>query len=294
MSLARSLLKEARPKQWAKNVLVFAAPGALGVLTHAHPLKQALVIFAAFSMTASGTYFWNDIKDRDADASHPTKKFRPIASGDIPVPLAMVVGTLLLVGGPIVAALVRPAAGGIVGSYAILTICYSVWLKHVPLLDLAIVASGFVLRAMAGAAGTSTHMSQWFVLCTMFGSFFIVTGKRFAELMEMGDNATSTRASLESYSLSFLRQVLMISCTATLVTYCLWAFENSIVASEHIPFHVLSIIPMGLALLRYVMILESGGGGAPEEVFTGDRAIQLYGLAWVVVYALGVYGHKGR
>lgn len=294
MSLLRALVKEARPKQWAKNVLVFAAPGALGVLTHAQPLKQSLVVFVAFCMTASGTYYWNDIKDRDADARHPKKKFRPIASGAVPLPVAMVVGTTLLIGGPAVACLVRPAAGGIVALYAVLTVCYSVWLKHVALLDLAIVASGFVLRAMAGAAGTSTHMSQWFVLCTTFGSFFIVTGKRFAELLEMGESAGSTRASLEQYSISFLRQVLMISCTATLVTYCLWAFENAAAANEHVPYHVLSIVPMGLALLRYVMILENGGGGAPEEVFTGDRAIQMYGLVWVVVYALGVYGHTAK
>lgn len=287
--MIKPILKEARPHQWMKNALVFAAPGALGVLNEWEPLWKTMVVFLAFCLTASGTYYWNDIKDVEQDKLHPKKKFRPIASGAIPLSLAKVVGTLLLVGGPVVAGAVRLEAGAIVALYAVLTISYSSWLKHVALLDLAIVASGFVLRAMSGAAGTETPMSNWFVLCTTFGSFFIVTGKRFAELVEMGENAGSTRASLRDYSVSYLRQLLVVSCTATVVTYCMWAFENASNAEEVLPFHALSIVPMVLALLRYLMVLENGGGGAPEEVFLRDRSIQLYGFAWVVVYALAVY-----
>jgi decaprenyl-phosphate phosphoribosyltransferase len=285
----KAILKEARPHQWMKNVLVFAAPGALGVLNEWEPLWKTTVIFIGFCLTASGTYYWNDIKDVAQDKLHPKKRFRPIASGAIPLPFAKVLGTMLLIGGPLVAALIRLEAGAIVALYALLTISYSSWLKHVALLDLAIVASGFVLRAMSGAAGTETPMSNWFVLCTTFGSFFIVTGKRFAELVEMGDNAGSTRASLRDYSVQYLRQLLVVSCTATVVTYCMWAFENATNADEAIPFHALSIVPMVLALLRYLMVLENGGGGAPEEVFLRDRSIQLYGLAWVIIYALAVY-----
>lgn len=287
--MIKAIIKEARPNQWTKNVLVFAAPGALGVLNQWGPLWKTLVMFAAFCLVASGTYYWNDIQDVEQDRLHPNKKFRPIASGAIPLNLARVIGTLLLVGGPAVAAAVRPQAGGVVALYAILTIAYSTRLKHVALLDLAIVASGFVLRAMAGAAGTQTPMSNWFVLCTTFGSFFIVTGKRFAELVEMGENAGATRASLKSYTVPYLRQVLVVSCTATVVTYCMWAFENSTNSGESFPFHSLSIIPMVLALLRYLMVLENGGGGAPEEVFIRDRSLQFYGFVWVLVYGLAVY-----
>ncbi len=284
-----ALVKEARPNQWMKNVLVFAAPGALGVLNEWEPLWKATVIFVAFCMTASGTYYWNDIKDVAQDRLHPKKKFRPIASGAIPLSVAKLVGTTLLVGGPVVALSVRWEAGVIVGLYAVLTILYSTRLKHVALLDLAIVASGFVLRAMSGAAGTETPMSNWFVLCTTFGSFFIVTGKRFAELVEMGEDAGSTRASLRSYTVPYLRQLLVVSCTATVVTYCMWAFENATKVDEIIPLHGLSIVPMVLALFRYLMVLENGGGGAPEDVFLRDRMIQMYGAAWVVVYAIAVY-----
>jgi decaprenyl-phosphate phosphoribosyltransferase len=287
--MIRSIIKEARPNQWTKNVLVFAAPGALGVLNQWEPLWKTIVMFVAFCLVASGTYYWNDIQDVEQDRLHPKKKFRPIASGAIPLLLARVIGTVLLLGGPLLAASIRVEAGGVVALYAALTIAYSSRLKHVALLDLAIVAAGFVLRAMAGAAGTQTPMSNWFLLCTTFGSFFIVAGKRFAELVEMGDKAASTRASLKSYTVSYLRQVLVVSCTATVVTYCMWAFENSTNSGEAFPFHSLSIIPMVLALLRYLMVLENGGGGAPEEVFMRDRSLQLYGLVWVIIYGLAVY-----
>ncbi|CAB4368171.1 MAG: decaprenyl-phosphate phosphoribosyltransferase [Actinobacteria bacterium] len=287
--MIRSYIREARPTQWSKNALVFAAPAALGVLNEWSSLAKTLTIFAAFCLTASGTYYWNDILDVVQDREHPKKRNRPIASGAVPMASARVVGSLLLIGGPAVAFTVRPAAAGIVALYAVLTIGYSTWWKHIPILDLALVASGFVLRAMAGAAATQTPMSTWFVLCITFGSFFIVTGKRFAELLEMGEHASITRTSLKSYSIVYLRQLLVVSCTATVVTYCMWAFENAAVAAESIPFHGLSIVPMVLALLRYLLVLENGGGGAPEEVFYGDRWIQAYGLVWVLVYGLAVY-----
>ena len=289
--MIRGIIREARPTQWAKNVLVFAAPGALGVLNQWDTLGRALVVFVAFCAVASGTYYWNDIKDVEQDRLHPKKRMRPIASGEVPLGVARIIGTVLLVGGPLLAASVRAGAGGVLALYAVLTIAYSTRLKHIALLDLAIVASGFVLRAMAGAVGTGTAMSNWFVLCTMFGSFFIVTGKRFAELLEMGADAGATRASLRDYSLPYLRQLLMVSCTATVVTYCMWALEEATRYDKGVPWHALSIVPMVLALFRYLMVLENGGGGAPEEVFTKDRTIQMYGLAWMVVYGLAVYAN---
>jgi decaprenyl-phosphate phosphoribosyltransferase len=282
-----ALVKEARPKQWLKNVLVFAAPAALGDVSVAL-LGRALVVFVAFCLVASGTYYWNDIRDVEADRRHPRKRNRPVASGAVPLGVARTIGSVLLVSGILLAALVRPAAGGIVGLYAVLTLSYSMVLKHVAVVDLAIVASGFVLRAMAGAAGTDTRMSTWFVLCTSFGSFFIVTGKRHSELAALGPDAAGTRRSLAQYTLPFLGQVLGISCTATVVSYCLWAFENGESSSTYVPWHALSILPMVLALLRYLLLVERGEGESPEDVFTRDRPIQVFGLVWIVVYAAGV------
>lgn len=289
MSLVGSLVREARPRQWVKNVLVFAAPGALGVLNEAEPLVRALGVFVAFSLAASGVYFWNDVRDVEQDRLHPTKRTRPIAAGEVSLPLARVVGTLLVVGGPALAFAIDVDAGSILALYVVIQAGYSGSLKNVPVLDLAIVSSGFVLRAMAGAAGTETPMSNWFVLCTTFGSFFIVTGKRFAELTEMGDAASTTRASLRRYTSSYLDQLLVVSCTATVVTYCMWALESADKVESGLPLHGLTIVPMVMALFRYLMVLHEGRGGAPEDVFLRDRAIQAYGLVWLGLYGVAVY-----
>jgi decaprenyl-phosphate phosphoribosyltransferase len=288
--MIKAIFKEARPKQWVKNVLVFAAPGAAGVLDNPTSLGRALIAFAAFCMVSSGTYYWNDLLDVEADRNHPKKKFRPIASGAIGIPLARVIGAALLAGGVALGfATGRWQTVVVLGVYVVLTLSYSAVWKHVAVLDLVAVASGFVLRAICGAVATRVPMSTWFVLCTMFGSLFIVTGKRYAELREMGESAATTRASLEAYTSSYLRLVLSVTVGATIVAYCIWAFDTAEISGGDFPFYELSVVPMVTALLRYLLILEQGEGGAPEEVFSGDRQIQIMGLIWVVVFALGVY-----
>ena len=303
--MIKALIKEARPKQWVKNVLVFAAPGAAGVLTHGNALLRAITIFVAFCMASAGTYYWNDILDVEADRVHVKKRFRPIASGALPLVVARVVGTILLIGGPALAFATRWQAGLACVVYVVLTTSYSKVWKHIAVVDLIAVAAGFVVRAIAGAAATNVPMSSWFVLCTSFGSLFIVTGKRYAELRELGDGPTTARATLEDYSLGFLRIVLSVSCCATLVAYCVWAFEGKVVSaktsgatlalantvahSNALVFYQLSIVPMLTALLRYLLILEQGHGAAPEEIFAADRTLQVLGLVWVAVFATGVY-----
>lgn len=284
----RALVQGARPKQWVKNVLVFAAPGAAGVLDNGSSLLRTLAVFAAFCLASSGTYYWNDIHDVAPDRMHPTKRLRPIASGAVGMRTARTVGTVLLAAGITAGFALGWRVGSVVVGYIALTTLYSVALKHVAVLDLVAVAGGFVLRAIAGAVATTVPMSTWFVLCTSFGSLFIVTGKRFAELRELGDGA-GTRASLESYSLAFLQTVLSVSVGATLVTYCIWAFEVREVSGSDWPFYELSIIPMLTALLRYTLVLEQGHGAAPEEVFAADRWLQVLGVVWVLVFGLGVY-----
>ncbi len=292
MSLG-AIVQEARPKQWIKNVLVFAAPGAAHVLTQTRPLVQALVLFVAFCLVSSGTYYWNDLLDVEVDRLHPTKRFRPIARGAIAVGSARVIGSSAIVVGIALATAVRWQAGAVVAGYVLLTLTYSTVWKHVAVVDLVAVASGFVLRAVTGAVGVDVPMSTWFLLCTSFASLFIVTGKRYAELRELGEDAAQSRATLESYSLGYLRIVLSVSVGAAMVTYCIWAFDNSeanrIVSATSAPFYELSIVPMACALLRYLLILEQGHGAAPEEIFAADRTLQVLGLVWVVVFGLGVY-----
>jgi decaprenyl-phosphate phosphoribosyltransferase len=284
------LVRAARPKQWLKNVLVFAAPGAAGVLDDPHDLGLTLLAFFAFCLAASGTYYWNDVLDIEADRAHPSKRYRAIASGEVALGTARVVGTALLVASLVVAGLTgRWQTVAVVATYVVLTWAYSAWLKHVAVVDLVAIASGFVLRAAGGAVAVDVPMSNWFVLCTTFGALFIAAGKRYAELLELGDDAAQSRATLDSYSAGYLRIVLAISCGAAILSYCVWAFERRDLSTSDWPFYELSIVPMLTALLRYLLVLDHGRGAAPEEVFAEDRLLQLLGAIWVVVFALAVY-----
>ncbi len=286
--LVRALIKQARPKQWAKNVLVFAAPGAAGVLDNGDFLVPTLIMFVSFCMVASGGYFVNDLLDVEHDRNHPTKRNRPIASGAVPIGLGWGVGAFLLVGGIALATLANWKACVAAAAYVALTAGYSAVLKHIAVVDLVVVAAFFVLRAIGGAVAADVPMSTWFLLTTSFASLFIVSGKRFAELREVGDDA-QTRATLDQYTMRYLRDVVAISLAAAMVSYCIWAFDTKEIAGTTWPFYELSIVPMATALLRYLLILEQGHGAAPEEIFLADRTLQVLGVVWAVVFGLGVY-----
>jgi decaprenyl-phosphate phosphoribosyltransferase len=289
-SIAGGLVRTARPKQWLKNILVFAAPGAAGLLDTGRELGLTLLAFVAFCLAASGTYFWNDVLDVHADRAHPTKRRRPVAASVVPLTVARAAGVMLLLASLGVAALTgRWQTVAIVAVYIVTTLAYSIWLKHVAVVDLITIASGFVLRAAAGAVAVDVPMSSWFVLCITFGSLFIVTGKRYAELNDLGDGAHVSRATLGTYSLGYLRMVLAVSCGAAILSYCVWAFENKDLSGTDLPFYELSIVPVLTAFLRYALVLEQGHGAAPEEVFASDRVLQLLGLSWLVVYGAAVY-----
>ena len=284
------LVRAARPKQWLKNVLVFAAPGAAGVLDDAGDLLLTIVAFVSFCAASSGTYYWNDVLDIESDRAHPTKRHRPIAAGEVTLGTARLVGSGLIVLALLLAALTgRWQTVAVVAFYVALTVTYSIWWKHIAVIDLVVVAAGFVLRAAAGAVAVDVPMSSWFVLCTTFGSLFIVAGKRYAELRELGDGAVASRATLGAYSPGYLQIVLAVSCGGAILTYCVWAFERRDITGAEFPWYELSIVPMLTALLRYALVLDQGRGAAPEEVFSGDRVLQLLGLGWVVIFALAVY-----
>lgn len=290
-SLPRGLLRAARPKQWVKNILVFAAPGAAGVLTHPAPLARAVAAFAIFCAVASGTYLLNDTIDADADRRHPTKQHRPIAAGIIGVPLAVTVAALLLAAGLAGSALLSWQLTVVIASYIAVQFAYSLWLKHEPIFDLACVAAGFVLRAIAGGVAAHVPISEWFLIVAMFASLMMVTGKRFAEHQTLGDARGTHRPTLAAYSEAFLRALLLASAAVAITAYCLWAFEKQ----QQTPHHgqtiwfPLSIVPFLLGILRYAYMVDTGHGGQPEDVVLSDRALQIVGLAWAIIFALGVY-----
>jgi decaprenyl-phosphate phosphoribosyltransferase len=285
--LLSGLVREARPRQWLKNVLVFAAPLAAGRLAELDVLLSTLLAFAALSLAASGTYYLNDAQDVESDRQHPTKRMRPIAAGTVPLGLAYGVCVGLLTAGLALAAVGGWALLAVVAGYVTLTVAYSLRLKHVALLDLVAVSGGFVLRAVAGAAAAGIDISQWFLIVATFGSLFMVAGKRYAEFLLMGEERARTRASLAIYTQSYLHFVWTSAAVITVLSYCLYAFEVGEDA-EVFPFAELSALPFVVAILRYALIVDRGDAGAPEEVVLGDRQLQVLGLAWLVVFSAGV------
>ncbi|MFN8035232.1 MAG: decaprenyl-phosphate phosphoribosyltransferase [Acidimicrobiia bacterium] len=288
---ARALWRTARPKQWVKNVLVFAAPGAAGQLSDPTVLAHAGVAFVAFCLASSGTYFWNDAVDAEADRLHPTKRRRPVAAGELGVGAAKVAGTILLV---LALAVSLPIEQGrlalAVGAYIVLTFSYSLWLKHEPVLDLAAVAAGFVLRAIAGGLATDIVISEWFLVVTTAGSLFMVTGKRHAEVLDRDTDGVAHRRVLSHYPTGFLNYVRAVTSGVAVTAYCLWAFDKAKHgAGTSGTWFELSIVPFVLALMRYALLVEQGRGGAPEEVVLGDRTICVLGVLWIAVFAIGLH-----
>jgi decaprenyl-phosphate phosphoribosyltransferase len=285
--LPRALLVTARPRQWAKNVLVFGAPVTGGVLLEPVALVQTLLAFLALCLVSSGMYYVNDIVDQEADRAHPRKRHRPIAAGRLPVGLAAVVALLLLAAGLIVAFL---AAGvklsAVVFTYAALAAAYTFVLRGVVLLDIAAVAGCFVLRAVAGGVAVGVPLSSWFLIVACFGALFIAAGKRRSEHISLGPQRGEHRRTLDEYSDQSLRYLLSSSSTVTIAAYCLWAFEGT--AGRNPP-SGLSIVPFVLGIYRYGILVEAGQGGTPEELILNDRWLQVFGILWVLLVGAGVY-----
>ena len=288
--MVMAIVRTARPKQWTKNVLVFAAPAAAGVLTQRDALLQTLVAFVGFCLAASGTYFLNDANDAAADRLHPTKRMRPIAAGDLEVRTARIIAGVLVVLALLVTAPINDfKLTGVIAAYLVITLSYTIWLKYEPVIDLAAVAAGFVLRAIAGGVATDVPLSDWFLIVAGAGSLFIVTGKRHAEQVELGSDSSEHRRTLGEYSTAFLGYVRAVASGVMITAYCLWAFENAASTGDETWFR-LSIVPFVIAVLRYALVIDQGGGGAPEEVVLSDRVLQIVGLVWLITFALGVNG----
>jgi decaprenyl-phosphate phosphoribosyltransferase len=287
-SLPVAVLVACRPKQWVKNVLVFAAPGAAGVLGEADALVATIGAFVAFCLAASATYLLNDAADVEADRSHATKRFRPIAAGELSVGLARALAVVLALASLAVGLAVRWQLVAVVVAYVALTTAYSLVLKHIVLLDVIALASGFVLRAVAGGVAADVPISDWFFIVTSFGSLFMAVGKRHAEVVTLGDDAGAHRKVLEGYTPGFLAHLRAVSSGVVLVAYCLWAFERADITDMSVPWYQISIVPFTTAILRYAQLLDTGEGGAPEELVLGDRMLLWAGAVWAVTFGLGV------
>jgi decaprenyl-phosphate phosphoribosyltransferase len=289
-STLRAAIRLARPKQWTKNVLVFAAPAAAGVLDQREALLETLIAFVAFCLAASATYYLNDAADYEADRLHPVKRTRPIAAGLIQPTAARAMAVVFIV---LAALITFPINDGkltaVVGAYVAVTLAYTLWLKHEPVIDIVAVAAGFVFRAIAGGVATDVALSDWFLIVAGAGALFIVTGKRHAEQVELGSDSLAHRSTLGAYSTAYLSYVRAVASGVMITAYCLWAFENAAATGDDTWFR-LSIVPLVTAVLRYAFVIEQGRGGAPEEVVLSDRTLQILGALFVVTFMLGVWG----
>ncbi|HEX4725739.1 MAG TPA: decaprenyl-phosphate phosphoribosyltransferase [Pseudonocardiaceae bacterium] len=285
--MVAGVVRTARPRQWLKNVLVFAAPFAAGRIGEGPVLRAAFVAFVAFCLAASAIYLINDAKDADADRAHPTKRNRPIAAGIVPVPLATSVAVVLLLAALGVALAQNWQLVIVIGVYEAVQLGYCFGLKHEPVIDLCIVASGFLLRAIAGGVAANIPLSEWFLLATAFGSLFMVSGKRYAEIRLYELTGAQIRSSLRKYSASYLRFVWATSVAIVITTYSLWAFDLH--QQSRSVWSVISIVPFVMALLRYAVDVDGGKAGEPEEIVLHDRVLQILGVAWVATVALAFY-----
>ncbi|MEI5102042.1 decaprenyl-phosphate phosphoribosyltransferase [Streptomyces sp. PmtG] len=288
--LPLGLLRTARPRQWVKNVLVIAAPAAAGELFSRHALTQLALVFVLFTAAASAVYLINDARDADADRAHPTKCRRPVAAGAVPVPLAYATGALLALLAPLAAAaLCTPLTAGLLAAYVVMQLAYCVSLKHVLVVDLAVVTTGFLMRAMIGGVALGIPLSRWFLITTGFGALFMVSAKRYSEAVQMAGKAGATRALLTEYTTGYLRFVWQLAAGVAVLAYCLWALESGGTEGTGVlPWRQLSMVAFILAVLRYAVFADRGTAGEPEDVVLRDRALALIGLGWLAMYGLAV------
>jgi decaprenyl-phosphate phosphoribosyltransferase len=289
----RALFSAMRPRQWVKNGLIIIAPAAAGTLLHHDVARQTAMAFVAFCLVASGLYLLNDLRDVAADREHPTKRYRAIASGQLNSPVAVTAAAVLLIGGFLVPlTITRPEDLFLVlGLYVAISLSYIFWLKTLPVIELGAVASGYFLRAYAGASSSHIFVSTWFLVVISFGALFLVVGKRDSELKAVG--AGTTRKVLAEYTSSFLDSALTLCATVVVTGYCLWAFDtsNAGLSSNHdavLPVR-LSVVPVVFAVLFILRSVEAGNGAAPEDLVIQDRTVQILIVIWAGLMVLGVY-----
>ena len=288
-----ALLKAMRPHQWVKQVFVGAAPLVGGVLTHASAWPQIFVAVVAFSLAASAGYLHNDIGDVEADRAHPRKRFRPIASGRLPIPLARAASFGLFFLAIALASLSSVQLAAVVATYSVLTVSYTSFLKHIPTVDVFALSACFTIRAIGGAVAVHIPVTIWFFVVATAAALFLALGKREAELkavLEAGPEAKSSRASLQGYSLRYVQTLRALSLTTLIGAYVAWALvRGEGLTGGHIPFFTISIAPFLVVMTRYTQRIANGEGEDPQEIIRDDRTMLVAGAVCALLVGLGAY-----
>jgi 4-hydroxybenzoate polyprenyltransferase len=287
-----ALLVSLRPRQWVKNLFVFA--GVIFSQQLLTPLAwTALGAFAIFCGMSGAIYLFNDVADAERDRLHPTKRLRPIASGRISPATASVVGGLLLAGSLAAAFRINVPFGlGALG-YAILLLAYSAWLKHLVILDVLTVAAGFVLRAVAGAVAVEAEISGWLLICTILLALFLALGKRRHEYRSLARDASSHRPILAEYSEGFLDQMISVVTASTVTAYALYTMSPETVAKFHTRLLPLTLPFVLYGIFRYLYLLYRRDlGGNPSDLVVSDRALLVDALLWMLATFAIIYGPR--
>jgi len=285
-SAVSGLFRLLRPKQWTKNLLLFAALLFSFEEIRTETILATLFGFILFSLVAGCVYILNDYVDRDRDRQHPVKKFRPIASGQVNPSHALLFGIILLTLSVGTAFVMNPLFGVLCVVYFLLNVSYSFVLKHLVILDMMTIAAGFVLRAIAGGVLIHVPFTPWFLICTMLLSLFLAIGKRRNELTLLEGNTGSHRKVLDNYSITLLDQFNTIVTTATIISYSLFTFTSDRTI------HLMWTIPLVIyGMFRYLYLIHmKNQGGSPDRVLFEDKPIlitvMLYVISVVTIFAI--------
>lgn len=288
--MLKALFKTMRPRQWTKNGFVFFALIFDKQLFLVDPFLRTLEGFALFCLISSAVYLFNDITDVEADRNHPEKKLRPIASGKLPISVALVTAFALTFVSLILGYLLSPIFALILASYLIINLLYSRWLKHVAILDVLIISSGFVLRVAAGVALiTVERFSPWLYMITILFSLYLGLGKRRAELNLLAQGASAHRKVFDGYTIPLLDQYITIVSGMTIVAYSLYTFSAVNLPENHSMMLTIPFVVYGI--FRYLQLIQMGhAAGSPDEVALKDRPLQitvlLWGLAVIAIFYL--------
>jgi len=273
-----------RPVQWLKNLMILFPPFLGGVIFQDRILSNAILPLVAFCLASSASYIVNDLIDIKADRGHPSKKYRPLPSGEIPVGNALVIAVIFLVLSLLAAKSVSLRFLFLLLAYLSVSTLYSLQLKNYPLLDIFSIASGFILRLLAGGEAFDISISEWLFLTVFLLALFLSTGKRYGEKRTLGEQAVNHRRALAAYPDGFLDGLLFMSGSAVLVTYTMY------VIARHSNLLLYSVPLCCFGLLRYIMRVQSGRGGDPTESLTRDLSLLVVGVTWAVLMGFGIYG----
>jgi 4-hydroxybenzoate polyprenyltransferase len=291
-SALAAVVASLRPRQWVKNLFVFAG------LVFAQQLftpaaLTALAAFAIFCALSGAVYLVNDVADRERDRRHPTKRLRPIAAGRLSAGAGLAIAILLVIGALAASLAITPAFALVAVAYAGLLTAYSAWLKHIVILDVLVVAMGFTLRAVAGAVAIRVEISSWLLICTILIALFLALGKRRHEYVALRAVAAGHRPILDEYSEALLDQMIAVVTASTVTAYALYTMSPETVAKFHTHWLPATMPFVLYGIFRYLyLIYRKELGGNPSEAFLSDRALQINTGAWIAAVLVIIYGPR--